>query len=67
MPIACVPIQGVSPVLNTNAVQILTVNSGIRIGKVHVIHGVERLNDQLQAQILMQRKVLGERCGHFES
>jgi hypothetical protein len=47
-------------ILHTNAIQVLAVNAAIRVGEIHVVEEVVRLHEQLEAQILMQRKVLRE-------
>jgi hypothetical protein len=45
-------------ILNASAVQILAVKAIIRICEIHMIEEIEGLDDQLQAQTLMQGEVL---------
>lgn len=47
-------------VLNADAIQILAVDAGVGIGKIHVVDGVECLHEQLEAQTFMDGEVLRE-------
>jgi hypothetical protein len=51
-------------ILDANTIQVLTVDTRVRVRQVHVIEGVECLDDQLQSQGLTQREVLRHRSVH---